>query len=231
MRHARSRCTGTMSNRRSIENHWLLGARSNRFKLLPGWNSNLQRFRAVIQWQINRIIASPRPQAIRDFRLHMLLVRLSHGHPAPLAFFVASVEIQTTDASRRHMRHCQICRAHQVIDVDSLCISAKLHHHPCRMSTEIPDSVTHNSFGSPRQTIKILLCIVKASTFQSPVLNVVPCRFLRGREQLRPRRNHGECSGTRYQRCSAGKSCRHICSPGGRKCGCCGWIRIRQLVR
>ena len=124
---------------------------------------------------------------------HVLLIRLWARDPAPLAFFITSIQIEAAHTRGRHRRKGQIGLREVVAAVNRLRIGFEAHHHACRITTQAPNGRCDGFLSLGRQTIKPAqtLLIAPSAAFHAPARHILPLRIRRHGRAFRFGRSFG----------------------------------------
>ena len=176
VRHSRTRRATAVRDRGAVINdRFFVGSRRKSGKLRAFRNADRERVDAVVQREVNQVIAflsfhSGNPSFRRFF-----FRRLRAGDPKPtFRNVVERVKVEPGNAGRRHMRHRETAGIEVVTDFDFGRVGAETNDFPRRMLRQIPNGAGNLVLSASREPREVTVDVVPTLVFDRPLGRVEP---------------------------------------------------------
>ena len=175
MHHARAAGTGTVRDRGAVEDDGLR-TRLEADELFAFGHADIEEFDAVEERQVDRVFAFTRVEAVGEAEFHLLRTGAGDLHPAPLAIFVAGVEIEAADASGGHVWHRKLSLGYFVMRVDRRGVGTEAEHLAHAVAAQAPDCRRDLAVGFGGQAVEVALTlrVGEGAAFEVGLTDVMP---------------------------------------------------------
>ena len=176
VRHPRTRRATAVRDRGAVINDRLfVGSRRKRRKLRAFRNADRERVDAVVQREINQVIAFFSFHSGNPGFRRFLFRRLRAGDPKPtFRNVVERVKVEPGNAGRRHVRHRDGTGIEVVTHLDFGRVGAETNDFPRRMLRQIPNGAGNLLLSAAREAREITVDVVPTLVFDRPLGRVEP---------------------------------------------------------
>ena len=173
--HAWAAGAGTVRDRGAVEDD-RLRARFEADELFAFGHADVEEFYPVKERQVDRVFAFTGVESVGDAEFHLLRARADDLYPAPLAIFVAGVEVEAADAGGGHVRHRKLSLGHLVMRVDRRGVGTEAEHLAHAVAAQAPDCWSDLAVGFGGQAVEVALTlrVGEGAAFEVGLTDVMP---------------------------------------------------------
>ena len=166
-----------MQDRCAVEQDGLFRPSWQRLESGASIDADVQCLRAVVEWQVQRIVAAPRCQTISKDRFYLLATGLRSADPAHNSVRILAVQIKDGVRRRRHVSHGDRRVQQVVAGTDLLLVRGEVQAKAGRCVRQIPHHIANKRLCACRQPIVAPCRILPTFAFDLPGGSVVPGEF------------------------------------------------------